>query len=64
MGMFSEIAAEGEVLAYSREIARMMKEETNPDAIRAFKKVGRYALTRFDWTAPEWAAEYEKLFEE
>ena len=64
MGMFSEITTEYEVQAYCKEIAKMLQEETSPDAVRVLKKLGRFALTRFEWTTPDWAAAYKALFED
>ena len=64
MSMFSELATESEVQAYCKEVARLLQEETSPDAVRVLKKIGRFALTRFEWSTPDWAAAYKKLFEE
>ena len=64
MSIFSEITAEQEVLAYCREIEKCLQTEKSSDAIRVFKQIGRFALTRFDWDTPKWAEPYQKLFED
>ena len=64
MSMFSELAVESEVQDYCREVERLLQEETSPDAVRVLKKIGRFALTRFEWNTPEWAAKYGKMFED
>ena len=67
MSMFTELIAESEVLYYCREIERLLQEgldnDMSPDAIVVLKKIGRFALTRFEWITPEWAAKYTKMFE-
>jgi hypothetical protein len=68
MSMFSELAVESEVQDYCREVERLLQEGADngmsPDAVRALKKIGRFALTRFEWDTPEWAAKYDKMFED
>lgn len=67
MSMFSEITTEYEVKAYCKEIQRMLQEGADngisPDAVRLLKELGRFSLTRFEWTTPEWAEEYRVLFQ-
>ena len=68
MSMFSELAVESEVRDYCREIENLLQEGLDngmsPDAIQVLKKVGRFALTRFEWTTPEWAGKYRTMFED
>ena len=65
MGMFSEIATESTVKAVVAEIEREMLQESNaPESIAVLKKVGRFALTQFEWGAPDWAGKYRELFRE
>ncbi len=63
--MFSEIATEDTIRAFVSEIKKKIEENTdNPVACSAFKEIGRFALTQFEWSAPAWADEYRELFEE
>jgi hypothetical protein len=64
MGMFSEIATEGTIQTMVREIKKELEENKgNPEVCAALKKIGRFALTQFEWVAPDWAHEYQRLFE-
>jgi hypothetical protein len=64
MSMFGEIATEGTIKGIVGEIKAMLEHEKNPEARAALKKIGRFSLRQFDWSTPEWAAEYEELFKE
>jgi hypothetical protein len=65
MSMFSEITTDANVFAFVKEIEKELKaNEDNPEVCKALKKIGRFALTQFDWSFPEWAREYETLFAE
>jgi hypothetical protein len=63
MGMFSEIATEGTI----RDLVKFLENElelATPDGRDALKRVGRYALTQFEWSTPDWAKKYVELFKE
>jgi hypothetical protein len=62
MSMAGDIAIEYTIHAFVKEIERTLKKATEPAAREALKKIGRYALTLFDWSTPTWAMEYEELF--
>lgn len=65
MGMFSEVAIEGTIRAFVEEIRRELEiNQAKPDAVVALRKLGRFALTQFEWGAPDWAKEYAQLFAE
>ncbi len=64
MGMFSEITTENTVFAFVKEISKDLKACDNEQAAQALRKLGRFALTQFEWSTPDWAAEYKKLFAE
>lgn len=63
MGMFSEVATEGTI----REICEFVDKEivrrqAEPEVVKGLKLAGRYALTLFEWSSPEWAKEYKIKF--
>lgn len=65
MGMMSEIATEGTIQVIVAEIKKeITKNKGKPDAVTALKKLGRFALTQFEWNTPEWAREYSRFFQE
>jgi hypothetical protein len=65
MGMFSEIATEGTIQAIVAEIKNGLEENGGkPEVCVALKKLGRFALTQFEWSTPSWASEYAELFKE
>mgnify|MGYP001558721865 FL=1 len=65
MGMFSEIAIEVTIQTIVTEIKKELTEnQSKSDAVVALKKLGRFALTQFEWRTPDWAKEYQKLFRE
>jgi len=64
MGMASEIAIENTVQSIVAEIKKELSANTNFEACKALKKLGRFALKQFEWSTPEWAEEYNELFKE
>lgn len=63
MGMFSEIATEATIQIIVGEIEKELRENSNkPEVCEALKKLGRFALTQFEWSMPDWAHKYEQLF--
>jgi len=65
MSMAGEIATAGTVEEIVREIKRELAEGAwDAGARSALKKIGRFALTCFDYTTPGWAGEYAELFKE
>jgi hypothetical protein len=64
MSMQSEIAIENTVQSIVAEIKKELSVNTDPEACKALKKVGIFALKQFEWSTPEWAGEYEELFKE
>lgn len=64
MGMISEIAIESTVRGFVAEIKKELEANRDkPDVCVVLKRLGRHALTQFEWSAPEWAPEYTHLFE-
>lgn len=65
MGIISEIVTELTIKIFVTEIKKDLAESKNkPDVCAALKKLGRFALTKFEWSIPEWEEEYQKLFKE
>jgi hypothetical protein len=65
MGMFSEIVTETTVHAFIRQITKQLEEhKSDEQATKALRELGRFALTQFEWSTPDWALPYKKLFEE
>jgi len=65
MGMFSEIATEGTIGVFVTEIGKELEANKNhPEVCVALKKLGRFALTQFEWSLPDWARKYSELFKE
>lgn len=63
MGMFSEIATEGTIQVFVKEIEKELEENKDkPEACEVLKKIGRFALSQFEWSFPDWARHYEQLF--
>lgn len=63
--MFTEIATESTIKSIVTEIKKgLKKNKDKPEVCSALKKLGRFALTLFEWSYPDWAREYEKLFKE
>ena len=64
MGMFSEITTEATIQVFVKEIKKELEENKNkPEICEVLKKIGRFALTQFEWSTPDWASHYEQLFE-
>lgn len=62
--MFSEIATEGTVHQMVIEIKKELELAKTSEVRVALKRIGRFALTLFEWSSPDWAKEYHKLFKE
>ncbi|HEY4474951.1 MAG TPA: hypothetical protein VJC06_03450 [Candidatus Paceibacterota bacterium] len=63
--MFSEVATAATIGVFVVEIAKEIEDnKENSEALKILKKMGRFALTQFEWSTPEWAAEYDRLFSE
>jgi len=63
MGMFSEGAIEVTIQVIVQEIEKELEtHKDKPEVCVALKKIGRFALTKFDWEAPDWADKYDQLF--
>lgn len=63
--MLSEIATESVVRQMVTEIKKELEESRGkPEVCSALKKIGRFALTLFEWDTPEWAKGCEELFKE
>ncbi|TSC83267.1 MAG: hypothetical protein G01um101419_97 [Parcubacteria group bacterium Gr01-1014_19] len=63
MGIYSEISTEIAIQGFVREIEKELKENyKNPKVRIVLKKLGRFALTQFDYSAPDWAKKYKRLF--
>ncbi len=65
MSIASESATEGTIGIFVRQIEKEIKNnKENPEVLKILKKLGRFALTQFDWSTPEWTVEYDRLFAE
>jgi hypothetical protein len=65
MSMQGDIATEHTVRQMCVHIeAELILSQQKPDAIVALKRVGRHALTLFDYSTPDWAAGYSEIFKE
>jgi len=65
MGMFSEITTEGSVGTFLRQIKHELEaNKEKAEVCAVLRKLGRFGLSQFEWTAPEWAKGYEELFKE
>lgn len=65
MSMMSEITTESNVQTFVEEIERVLVENKDDErTCSALRKLGRFALTQFEWSTPDWAREYKKLFED
>lgn len=63
MGMFSEIATEGNIQNFVEEIRAELSKTTNPETKVVLKRLGLWALGQFEWSTPAWAADFKKEFE-
>lgn len=64
MGMVSEIATANTIQTFVKKIKMELEENgDNPEVCAILKKIGRFALTRFEWNTPDWADEYRQLFD-
>ena len=61
--MFGDAAREAVIQNIVKQIELELGgyHETD-EAAKALKRIGRFALTQFDWTSPDWAEDYEKVF--
>jgi hypothetical protein len=64
MSMGSDIGTETTIRGIVAEIKKELSVNTNFEACKALKKLGRFALKQFEWSTPEWVGEYEELFKE
>jgi len=65
MNMFSEITTEATIKAFVKKIEKELKQNKDkPEVCEALKKIGRFALTQFEWSTPDWARRYEQLFKD
>jgi hypothetical protein len=65
MSMISDIATEGTIQTIIAEIKKELEANKDNSGARAvLRKIGRFALTQFDWSTPDWAREYQELFAE
>lgn len=65
MSILSEIVAEGNVQSIVAKLKEKLEEnKDNPEVTRVLREIGRWSLTQFEWTSPDWAADYEELFKE
>lgn len=64
MGMFSEIGTEVDIGRFVGQIKAELAQTSNQEIAIVLKRLGRWALTQFDWDAPAWAKEYDELFKE
>jgi hypothetical protein len=65
MSMIGDIATEATVEEFVKEIDRLIiKHRDSPEAMKALKEAGRFALTQFDYTTPAWAHTFAAKFRE
>jgi hypothetical protein len=63
MSMVSEIATEENIKVFVEKIKKELKRNNSkPDVCVVLKELGRFALTQFEWSTPDWAKEYHELF--
>lgn len=62
MSMFSETATEVTIQKMVTEIRNKLLEAKDPGEIAAYKHMGRFALTLFEWDSPGWVKEFTALF--
>jgi len=60
----SEIATENTIKSIVEEIKKDLLSNTNFEACKALRKLGRFVLGQFEWSTPEWVEEYVELFKE
>jgi len=61
--MFSEIATEVTIRTIAAAIVTELESNsTNAEVCVVLKKLGRFALTQFEWDEPDWAKEYHEKF--
>ena len=64
MGMFSEITTEGNIREFVVRISDELAKTDCPETAAALRRLGRWALTQFEWSAPAWAEEFDGIFKE
>ncbi len=65
MSIQGDIATEVTVKEVVKEIDRLIiKYKHSPEAMKALKEAGRFALTQFDYTTPAWAHTFAAKFRE
>ena len=65
MSMIGDIAIEATVEDFVKEIDRLIiNYKHSPEAMKALKEAGRFALTQFDYTTPAWAYAFAAKFRE
>ena len=64
MSMQGDIATEMTVEEVVKEIDRLINYKHSPEAMKALKEAGRFALTQFDYTTPAWAYTFAAKFRE
>lgn len=64
MSLFSECAEEFLIRRMAEELKQRLDRHSDPKIRGVIKDIGRYTLTLFDWTTPEWAKEYDTIFRE
>jgi hypothetical protein len=64
MGMFSEITTFANIEAFVGQIKDELEKASSDETKAVLKRLGRWALTQFEWTTPEWAQKFSDLFKE
>lgn len=61
MGMIADIAIEGVVKKACQFLEKELETAEHIETKSAIRRMGREALTWFDWTTPDWARRYERV---
>lgn len=65
MSIISEITTEGMIKWFVQSIEQELEHnKDNLEVCMVLKKLGRSTLTQFEWSTPDWAEKYVRLFTE
>ncbi len=65
MSIVSEFATEHTIEKVVVQIKKELEESRDkPEACSALKKLGRFSLTLFEYSTPQWVKEYSLIFKE
>lgn len=65
MTIVSDIATQSVIQGFVNEILEeMSKNAGNKEVHAVLKRLGRYALSQFEWDTPKWAQAFKEAFKE